>query len=197
VIVIAVKKRRLLTTGGAWLAAAGVALLGWCAVSIGQAYIYQRESIAALDREILSRPLKPVVASTAREGALLGSVSIPRVGVSSVVVEGTDDRDLALSVGHIPGTAMPGQNGNVALAAHRDTLFRGLENIRPRDDILLTTPGGTKLYEVESTRVVSPDDVSVLDDTGKPLLTLVTCYPFHYIGPAPKRFIVQARLLGQ
>ncbi len=145
-----------------------------------------------MDREILLRPVKTLVGSSPKQGALLGSISIPRVGVSSVIVEGTDDRTLALSVGHIPGTAVPGGEGNVALAGHRDTFFRGLENIRAGDDILLTASGGTQLYQVESTRVVSPDDVYVLNDVGRPLLTLVTCYPFHYVGPAPKRFIVRA-----
>ena len=131
------------------------------------------------------------------EGALLGRIEIPRVRVSSIILEGTDDHTLALSVGHIPGTALPGREGNMALAGHRDTFFRGLQDIRKRDDIMLTTSGGTQhVYEVESMRVVAPEDVYVLDDIGRPILTLVTCYPFHYIGAAPKRFIVQAHRVG-
>lgn len=85
----------------------------------------------------------------------------------------------------------------MALAGHRDTFFRGLRNIRNRDAILVTTSSGIQLYEVESTRVVAPEDVYVLNDVGRPVLTLVTCYPFYYVGAAPKRFIVQARLLGR
>jgi sortase A len=112
-----------------------------------------------------------------------------------VIIEGAEAQDLALSVGHIPGTAVPGRMGNVALAAHRDTFFRGLEHIRQGDDILLTTPQGTRLYQVDSMRVVMPTDVYVLKDVGRPVLTLVTCYPFHFIGDAPQRLIVQARLV--
>ena len=138
----------------------------------------------------------PATPAAPKLGALLGSISIPSVHVSSVILEGADDHTLALSVGHIPGTALPGREGNVALAGHRDTFFRGLRNLRERDDILLSTPRGNQVYEVEATRIVSPKDVYVLKDTGRPLLTLVTCYPFYYIGAAPKRFIVQAHLAG-
>ena len=159
-------------------------------------YLYQKQSTAALEGEILSRSANRAATLPLKPGTLLGSVSIPRVGVSSVILEGADDHTLALSVGHIPGTALLGRPGNVALAGHRDTFFRGLRNIRRRDDILLTTVRGNQVYEVDSARVVSPEDVSVLKDTGRPMLTLVTCYPFYYVGPAPKRFIVQARLVG-
>lgn len=175
---------------------AGLAALTWCGVSLVRTYLYQAQSAAALDREILSRPVKAIMGSAPEEGALLGNISIPRIGVSSVILEGTGNKTLALSVGHISGTALPGGEGNVALAGHRDTLFRGLRNIRERDDIMLTTSTGTQLYEVESARVVSPEDVYVLNDVGRPLLTLVTCYPFYYVGPAPKRFIVQAHRVG-
>jgi LPXTG-site transpeptidase (sortase) family protein len=191
------KRRRMLQSAASLLVVTGLAALVWCGIALVRTRVYQEQRAAALDREILFRPINALSNSTLREGALLGSVSIPRVGVSSVILEGTDDRTLALSVGHIPGTAVPGREGNIALAGHRDTFFRGLQNIRNRDDILLTTLTGTQLYEVESTRVVSPDDMYVLDDIGRPLLTLVTCYPFHYIGSAPKRFIVQAHPLGR
>jgi sortase A len=112
-----------------------------------------------------------------------------------VVLEGVEEDTLALSVGHVPETALPGSDGNVALAAHRDTFFRGLEHIRVGDDILLTSIGSDRDYQVVATRVVAPTDVYVLNETGTPTLTLITCYPFHYIGPAPKRFIVQAHLV--
>jgi sortase A len=97
-------------------------------------------------------------------------------------------------VGHIPGTALPGDSGNVGLAAHRDTFFRRLRDIRPDDEIVLTTPDGTFRYTVEGTKVVEPGDVWVLDPTEEPALTLVTCYPFTYVGSAPQRFIVRAPL---
>ena len=181
---------------GSLLGLSGLTALAWCGVSLARTYLYQEQSAAALHHEMLLRPLKKLASSYPKHGALLGSVSIPRLGISSVILEGTDDRTLALSVGHVPGTAAPGSAGNIALAGHRDTFFRGLKNIRKHDDILLTTFNGNRLYEVESTRVVSPEDAYVLYDIGRPVLTLVTCYPFEYVGPAPKRFIVQASLLG-
>ena len=187
---------RSLRFGGSVLAISGLTALMWCGASLVRIHLYQERSIAILDREILFKPVKTMVDSAPKAGTLLGSISIPRLNVSSAVVEGTDDHTLALSVGHIPGTAVPGREGNVVLAGHRDSFFRGLRNIRNRDEILLTTSGGTDLYEVESTRIVSPEDVYVLNDVGRPLLTLVTCYPFYYVGSAPKRFIVQAHGVG-
>jgi sortase A len=117
---------------------------------------------------------------------------MPRVRVSSVILEGIGNETLALSVGHVPGTALPGSDGNVALAAHRDMFFRGLEHIRVGDSIVLTSIGNDRVYRVDSTPIVGPNDVWVLRETGAPTLTLITCYPFHYLGPAPKRFVVQA-----
>jgi sortase A len=109
-----------------------------------------------------------------------------------MIMEGTDGRTLRHAVGHIPGTALPGQQGNVALAGHRDTFFRGLRNINKDDEITLTTLHGSYRYRVDSTQVVEPRDTEVLDATTDNILTLVTCYPFYFVGPAPKRFIVRA-----
>lgn len=187
---------RSLQRGSSVFVIFGLAALLWCGASLVRTHLYQKRISAALDRESLHEPLKTVADSVPEAGTLLGSIRIPRVGVSSAIVEGTDDRTLTLSVGHIPGTAVPGREGNVALAGHRDTFFRGLRNIRNRDEILLTTSRGTHLYEVESARVVAPEDVYVLNDVGRPLLTLVTCYPFSYVGSAPERFIVQAHRVG-
>jgi sortase A len=99
---------------------------------------------------------------------------------------------LQLAVGHIPGTALPGEDGNIGLAAHRDTFFRRLQDIRNDDEIRLTTSDGVYAYRVERTSVVKPKDIWVLNPTRHPALTLVTCYPFTYIGNAPERFIVRA-----
>jgi sortase A len=96
------------------------------------------------------------------------------------------------AVGHIPGTPLPGQQGNVGLAGHRDTFFRGLRNIQKDDEITLTTLHGSYRYRVDSTRIVRPEDTKVLAATADDFLTLVTCYPFYFVGPAPKRFIVRA-----
>jgi sortase A len=108
------------------------------------------------------------------------------------VLEGTDDLTLNRGVGHIAGTALFGQNGNVGLAGHRDGFFRGLKDIKVGDRIDLEEPGRTETYIVDSLRIVNPKDLSVLRSSGKRVLTLVTCYPFYYFGNAPQRFIVHA-----
>jgi sortase A len=125
-------------------------------------------------------------------GSLIGKLLIPRLGITAVVDEGVDGKTLALSVGHIPSTALPGQPGNVGIAGHRDTFFRPLRNIQRNDIITLTTLHGEYRYRVISTRVVGPYDIAVLDSDGNEILTLVTCYPFYFVGSAPDRFIVRA-----
>ncbi len=125
----------------------------------------------------------------------LGRIEIPRVGVSAPILEGVDDRTIRRAVGHFPETPLPPDAGNVALAAHRTTLFYGLRHIRIGDTITLTTPKGAFRYTVERTWVVDPADVSVLDASTDKILTLVTCYPFDYEGSAPKRFIVRAQAI--
>jgi sortase A len=127
-------------------------------------------------------------------GAPIGRIEIPRLHVSTIIRAGSDARTLRLAVGYIPGTALPGEPGNIGLAGHRDTFFRRLRDIRPDDEIRIVTPGGSYTYRVERTRIVNPTDVWVLDPTPRPALTLVTCYPFTYIGSAPQRFIVRATM---
>lgn len=130
------------------------------------------------------------------EGGLIGRIEIPRVKVSAIVREGVDSKTLSRAVGHVPETSMPGRPGNVGIAAHRDTFFRGLRNIRKGDLITLETPNGTYEYSVDSLKIVMPENVEVLDPTPAPVLTLVTCFPFDYVGSAPKRFIVRATQTG-
>lgn len=125
-------------------------------------------------------------------GQLLGVIQMPRLGLNVPVVEGSDDESLDLGAGHIPHTALPGQHGNAGIAAHRDTCFRALRFVKPGDLILITTPLGAYDYAVAGTQIVLPEDGHVLHRTPAPTLTLVTCYPFFYVGPAPKRFIVRA-----
>jgi len=122
----------------------------------------------------------------------LAVIRIDRVHVEAPVLEGTDDLTLNRGIGHIAGTALFGQNGNIGLAGHRDGFFRGLKNIRVGDRIDLEEPGRTETYIVERLEIVEPENVSVLRSRGKPALTLVTCYPFYFIGAAPRRFIVHA-----
>jgi sortase A len=128
-------------------------------------------------------------------GQVVGRLELRRLGLSAIAREGTDPEILERAVGHIPNTGLPGKPGNAAFAAHRDTFFRSLENVRAGDRIVVTTPTGRHQYVVRDTKVVSPRDVSVLDPTPEPTLTLVTCFPFRYIGSAPERFIVRADLL--
>lgn len=130
-------------------------------------------------------------ARTPVRGETIGRIEIPRLGVNAIVRTGSDARTLRLAVGHIPGTAPPG-GGNTGLAAHRDTFFRRLGSIAVGDEIRVVTPERTYQYAVEETMIVEPTDVWVLDPTNEPVLTLVTCYPFRFIGAAPQRFIVRA-----
>jgi sortase A len=128
-----------------------------------------------------------------RNDSLIGKLKIDRLGISVIVLEGVEDGTLRLAAGHVPDTALPGQFGNVAIAAHRDTFFRPLRNIRTGDKITLETPKGSYEYKVDATWIVNPEHVGVLNPTPYPELTLITCYPFYFVGNAPDRFIVRAR----
>lgn len=123
---------------------------------------------------------------------LIGRLEIPRLNIKVIVREGDDEATLRHAAGHIPATPLPGQAGNVAFAAHRDTFFRPLRNIRKDDRIVVSTLAGNYEYLVQSTKIVSPSDVSVLEASSSKELTLVTCYPFYYVGSAPRRFVVHA-----
>jgi sortase A len=124
---------------------------------------------------------------------LIGRLEVPRLLLSVVVVEGVDNTSLRRAAGHIPGTALPGETGNVGLAGHRDTFFRPLKDLKIKDEITVSTLRGVFQYQVVSLRIVAPDDVGVLAPSAENVLTLVTCYPFYFVGPAPKRWIVRAR----
>jgi sortase A len=120
-------------------------------------------------------------------------MEIPRLPLSVVVIEGTGATTLQRAAGHIPGTALPGESGNIGIAGHRDTFFRPLKDLRINDEIRLTTLNGIFQYEVESITIVEPDNIGVLAPSAGNVLTLVSCYPFSFVGPAPKRWIVRAR----
>jgi len=172
-----------------------LAAFGYVAGSMGSAAFYQDYESRQLD-EVLRGARPAAAASTpAATRRVLGRLEIPTLGVSTIVREGEDARTLQLAVGHIAGTALPGTAGNMGLAGHRDTFFRRLREIDVGDVIRLVAVEGTYTYVVESTQIVDPDDVWVLDPTPEPSLTLVTCYPFTYIGSAPERFIVRARMI--
>jgi sortase A len=124
-------------------------------------------------------------------------LEVPRLHLAVPVLEGTDELTLNRGVGHVEGTARPGDPGNVAIAGHRDGFFRVLKDVTSGDRIRLVTLGQTLEYTVQETRIVEPEDVQVLELTGTPVLTLLTCYPFYYVGSAPKRFVVRAVLLAE
>jgi sortase A len=141
--------------------------------------------------EELVRARRPVRTALA-DGALVGRVEIPRLKVSAVVLEGAGEATLSVAAGHVPGTALPGEPGNTAIAAHRDSFFRALGGVRERDLIVVTTPAGELRYQVSGIEILRPEDTHVLDPTSEERLTLITCYPFYYVGSAPMRFIVHA-----
>lgn len=165
--------------------------LGRVAYVTLDAAAYQRSARARLG----ASPAVAVGATPARpvEGDLVGELRLPRLGLRAIVVHGESERILTRAVGHLAGTAWPGQAGNVVLAGHRDTFFRPLRHVQVGDTLSLVTPGGTFTYAVESTAVVRPADIGALAPTDTPTLTLITCFPFTYIGPAPSRFVVRAR----
>jgi sortase A len=141
----------------------------------------------------------PPAKSPAREappaGTVIGRFEVPSLNISTPLLEGSDDATLARGAGHIEDTPFPGDAGNIGIAGHRDTVFRPLEHVKAGDVMQVTTSDRVYRYAVDRTLIVNPDDVYVLDETKAPTLTLVTCYPFKYIGHAPRRFIVQAHLL--
>lgn len=200
----------------------GMISMGLCAAVLVQAWFFQAYENWAFEQQLEGAPvsyggfLKQAVRFStpadespvlpAREGgkppslgfdgagggSIVGRIEIPRIGLKTMILEGVSQRTLALAVGHVPGTALPGGAGNVGIAGHRDTFFRGLRGVQPGDAIVLTTLSGSYEYRVKSCEVVTPRDTRVLADSAEPSLTLVTCYPFHYLGPAPERFIVHA-----
>jgi sortase A len=168
--------------------AAGLLALGYAAWVVLDARAYQAMAERRFERERRN----PAVAPVAVEGAVVGEVRIARLGLTAVVVQGDSAAILRRAVGHLAGSALPGQPGNVVLAGHRDTFFRPLARVRVGDVIALRTSTGDFEYRVESTNVVPPSRVQVLEPTAGRTLTLVTCYPFGYLGAAPDRFIVRA-----
>jgi len=173
----------------------GILALGYCATVFVRAKLYQAREEREFAHELQTTPRITATAQAGAdsvEGSVLGMLAIPRLGLSTVVIEGVSDSDLAVASGHIPGTSLPGARGNVAVAGHRDTSFRTLRFIRKDDAITLVTFRGEYSYRVVSTEVVGPKDVQVLYPTKNDVLTLITCYPFRFVGHAPQRFIVRA-----
>lgn len=126
----------------------------------------------------------------------LAVLRIARIGLEVPVLVGTDEWTLDRAVGWVEGTARPGEPGNVGIAGHRDGFFRGLKDVRSGDELELATLGGRHSYRIEDIRIVRPEDVQVLDATPVPTVTLITCYPFFFVGSAPQRYVVRATLIS-
>jgi len=184
----------------------GLVSLGYFGYVVAESYLYQALENRELDAILAGAPSLPAPDSASAadadavhvprprpaRGSLIGRIEIPRLGVKTIIRSGSDARTLRLAVGHIPGTAFPGEPGNIGLAGHRDTFFRRLRDIKVDDEIRIVTPDETLTFKVDQTTVVEPRDTWVLDNTPNSVLTLVTCYPFTYVGSAPNRFIVRA-----
>ena len=175
------------------LIACAISLLAYCGFVLIDARIFQQEEDSELQRP-MTPPGVPIYPVSTK--GLIGRLEIPRLGLSAIVMEGTSTSTLRRALGHIAGTALPGQTGNVGVSGHRDTFFRPLRNIEPNDVITLSTTRGEYRYRVLSTRIVDPSDTAVLDPNEKETLTLVTCFPFYFVGPAPKRYIVRAERIS-
>ncbi len=182
----------------------GAATAAWCAAAWLETQYTQR---LAVPSSLAARRLpgdagaRSPRGTSGRMGIELGTViarlDAPAVQLSTAVLEGSDDAILNRGAGHIEDTALPGERGNIAIAGHRDTIFRPVRRMRAGDVLNLSTSDRVYHYRISNTLIVGPDDVYVLNPTRQPTLTLVTCYPFDFIGHAPKRFIVQAQLIGQ
>jgi sortase A len=178
------------------LAVLGASLGVWCLAILAE---------ARFTRTLPPPPVKvtmqvagePAPRPTPMPGSLIGRLEAPTLNVATTVLEGSDDATLKRASGHIEDTPLPGEIGNVGVAGHRDTVFRPLERAKAGDPLVLTTADRVYHYRITRTFIVDPDDVYVLDPTPAPTLTLVTCYPFRYLGHAPRRFIVKAELVQE
>ena len=177
------------------LLATGLIALGYAAYVVADAYTYQATERKRFEQATNDAAVVPAsnAVTALLEGEVIGEIQIRRLGLTAVVAQGESAATLRRAVGHLSDTALPGELGNVVLAGHRDTFFRPLKGVRPGDAITLKTQEGDFEYLVESSAVVRPSNIEVLEPSGGRTLTLITCFPFSYVGSAPDRFIVRAR----
>jgi sortase A len=185
---------RSLRWSGRLLFITGIVALGYVAFTLLDARLYQVSAKRSLENQIQLAKTQPGIRPSPmiKEGGMLGRLDIPRIGLSVAVLQGTSPRTLRLGAGHIAGSALPGMIGNSAIAGHRDTFFRALKDVREQDELQLLTPTGLSHYRVDWIKVIAPDDLSVLAASTQAEITLVTCYPFYFLGAAPNRFVVRA-----
>ena len=168
--------------------ALGILALGYAGFVYADSHAYQAIEMKKFEQAaLLSEP------HILAEGDVIGEIQVPGLGVDAIVVQGDSPASLRRAVGHLSQSALPGEWGNVTLAGHRDTFFRPLRDIRLGDEIRFKTPERNFDYVVESIEVVAPTDIQVLETSTGHDLTFITCFPFYYVGPAPKRFVVRAR----
>ena len=192
---LSMRTRRLLRGSRYLFFITGILALGYVGFTLLDARLYQVSAKRSLETQIIQVENEHKVAApkpAVKNGDVLGRMDIPRLGVSVAILQGTNARILRLGVGHIEGTALPGESGNSGIAGHRDTFFRELKDVRRNDEIELQTADGRFHYQVDWAKVVAPDDTSVLTPSTESALTLVTCYPFYFVGPSPNRFVVRA-----
>lgn len=168
---------------------AGVGLLLFVGTQYARAYLEQRRLVLAWEKQQLQRRSEP--------GDGLTRLSIPKISLSAIVIEGTSRHDLLLGPGHISNTAMPGDTGNAVITGHRDTFFRHIYELNKGDLVSVQRDGSLYRYEVTGKKIVSPDDLSVLRQSSDNRLTLITCYPIYYIGPAPRRLVVFSKMVDE
>ena len=190
------------------LFAVGAALAVWCAVTLYEIEYTKRmpvpppppltitQTLPGDEGATRESPPPPSVSAPA-PGAWLARLEAPSVQMTATVLEGSDDATLKRGAGHIEETPLPGQQGNIGIAGHRDTIFRPLRRVQVGDPLDLTTRDRVYHFRITTTSIVGPKDVHVLEPTAEATLTLVTCYPFEFLGHAPRRFIVQARLVDE
>lgn len=172
----------------------GILTVSYVGFMLFYAKYYQNIASTDLEMQMRAQGQKHVSLSgkAFKEGDVLGRIEIPRLGMMVDILEGTKSRTLNVGVGHIAGTALPGEHGNTGIAGHRDTYFRALKDIQMGDEIKIQTAAGLSRYKVDRVKIVSPDDIGVLSPSDSSAITLVTCYPFYFIGASPRRFVVHA-----
>ena len=189
-----------------WIAAAVIG--SWTLFVVAQNFYYARlpvpdENSAEASRRLPGESPGDAVATSgslprrAEPGSWVARLEAPAVALKATVLEGSDDRTLRRAAGHIEYTPLPGERGNIGIAGHRDTTFYPVRKLKAGDRLTLTTASRVFEYEVRDTWIVEPEDIEVLDPTPRPALTLVTCYPFNFVGNAPKRFIVRGELVSE
>ena len=202
-------RKTLLRSAEAVLLAGGIALALWCGYSWLRIEQVARTPVPPPPAAAQSAPVRlpgetaadhaaalPLVPPKLAAGTWLAKLEAPSVQLQSTVLEGTDEGTLAKAAGHIEGTALPGSDGNIGIAGHRDTVFRAVRRLNLGDDLILRTAERVYHYRVMRTEIVNPEDVWVLRPMRQPTLTLVTCYPFNAIGHAPQRYILHGELVG-